>query len=106
MDAFIKRPWEGNVRELENTIMQVILFSSIEQINPGNLELGNSPIAVKQYMPSKVMGKSYKTAKEETLFKFNHTYIGGLLKANNGNITQAAKQCGLERQALQQIIRR
>jgi DNA-binding NtrC family response regulator len=33
-------------------------------------------------------------------------YISFLLQANSGNVTRAARQCGLERQALQQIMRR
>ena len=48
----------------------------------------------------------YKTAKELTLKDFNYNYINFLLQANSGNITRAARQCGLERQALQQIMRR
>jgi DNA-binding NtrC family response regulator len=48
----------------------------------------------------------YKDAKEQTLNLFNKNYINSLLSANNGNVTQAAKICGLERQALQQIMRR
>jgi DNA-binding NtrC family response regulator len=49
---------------------------------------------------------SYKDAKEETLKRFNFSYIGKLLSENEGNVTQAAKHCGLERQSLQQIMRR
>ena len=48
----------------------------------------------------------YKDAKEQTLNLFNKNYINSLLSANNGNVTQVAKICGLERQALQQIMRR
>jgi transcriptional regulator with GAF, ATPase, and Fis domain len=48
----------------------------------------------------------YKAAKELTLKDFNYHYISYLLKANHGNVTRAARQCGLERQALQQIMRR
>ena len=49
---------------------------------------------------------SYKKAKEKTLQRFNFDYIGSLLAASNGNVTQAARSCGMERQALQQIMRR
>jgi DNA-binding NtrC family response regulator len=40
------------------------------------------------------------------LRRFNHAYIGHLLHECQGNVTQAARLCGLERQALQQIMRR
>ncbi|MBW2338445.1 MAG: hypothetical protein JRF47_17145 [Deltaproteobacteria bacterium] len=48
----------------------------------------------------------YKTAKEQTLQSFNTGYINNILTASQGNVTRAAKLCGLERQALQQIMRR
>jgi len=48
----------------------------------------------------------YKKAKEHILKHFNTAYIGQLLTKTNGNVTQAAKACGLERQSLQQIMRR
>ena len=48
----------------------------------------------------------YKDAKEKILNEFNHNYINAALSLTNGNITQAAKMCGLERQALQQIMKR
>ncbi len=48
----------------------------------------------------------YKEAKENTLLRFNQDYVSRLLTENQGNVTQAARQCGLERQALQQIMRR
>jgi len=40
------------------------------------------------------------------LKQFNHSFIGQLLEEFNGNVSQAARRCGLERQALQQIMRR
>ena len=46
------------------------------------------------------------TASIDRLDFHNPAFIGNLLKAHRGNVTQAAKSCGLERQALQQIMRR
>jgi transcriptional regulator of acetoin/glycerol metabolism len=48
----------------------------------------------------------YREAKEKLLLNFNHDYLSRLLTHHQGNVTRAAKQCGLERQALQQIMRR
>jgi ActR/RegA family two-component response regulator len=41
-----------------------------------------------------------------TLSRFNHAYIGRLLAECDGNVTQAARAMGMERQALQQLMRR
>jgi DNA-binding NtrC family response regulator len=105
MQVFIHRPWEGNVRELENLIIQGILFSPTEEILPAHLGLGEDP--AQRLSPVAEFGQlTYKKAKEQALHHFNQAYIGRLLVDHQGNVTQAAKACGLERQALQQIMRR
>ena len=105
MEVFTNRTWEGNVRELENVIIQGILFSTTGEINPRDMDLSHTKKS--NHGPSgSFQNRPYKTAKEETLKQFNHNYIGHLLEAHNGNVTRAARQCGLERQALQQIMRR
>jgi len=53
-----------------------------------------------------VAGLGYKQAKQRYLEKFNRDYLGELLSSCKGNVSQAARMCGLERQALQQIMRR
>jgi len=105
MDLFLHKSWEGNVREMENVIMQGILFSSGEEIKPRDISLNENQQPTRRQEP--VDDKlPYKAAKEETLRHFNHSFIGRLLESHNGNISQAARHCGLERQALQQIMRR
>ena len=105
MDLFLNKTWEGNVRELENVIRQGILFSSTNEINPRDVHLDGRQ---NQTYPVEGAGNDlpYKAAKEQTLKLFNHSFIGRLLEAHGGNVSQAARQCGLERQALQQIMRR
>lgn len=105
MEVFINRTWEGNVRELENVIIQGILFSATEEINPRDMDLSHTKKSEYTNLSS-FQNIPYKAAKEETLKQFNHNFIGHLLEFHNGNVTQAARQCGLERQALQQIMRR
>ncbi len=57
-------------------------------------------------LPADLSRLSYKEAKERNLQHFNSDYIGRLLAECKGNVSQAARHCGLERQALQQIMRR
>ena len=105
LEIMINRTWEGNVRELENIIIQGILYASDEEIKPGDVGFTEERPPVAEGEPD-YQGLMYKEAKEQTLMHFNQTYIGKLLQDNQGNVTKAAQQCGLERQALQQIMRR
>ena len=101
----MSRTWEGNVREMENLIMQGILFSPGDEIRPRDVGLKKeTPAAC--IVDSTFQELPYKEAKEQTLQSFNTNYINNLLAESNGNVTRAAKICGLERQALQQIMRR
>ena len=105
LEIFMNRHWEGNVREMENLIMQGILFSQDDEIRPRDLGLSEDhrPAC---WVDSTVQDLPYKQAKEETLQRFNTTYINSLLARSRGNVTRAARLCGMERQALQQVMRR
>jgi DNA-binding NtrC family response regulator len=105
MECFLSRTWEGNVREMENLIMQGILFSGNEEIHPRDIGLHGKPPS-KTLLGPDFTNMPYKAAKEENLRRFNAAFIGNLLAESGGNVSQAAKKCGLERQALQQIMRR
>jgi DNA-binding NtrC family response regulator len=105
MQAFLTRPWVGNVREMENVIIQGILFSTGDEIPLRDIDF-NKVLPEKPKINQSYQKVPYKEAKKNTLQEFNFNYIGSLLAANNGNVTQAARSCGLERQALQQIMRR
>ncbi|MCJ7829922.1 MAG: sigma-54 dependent transcriptional regulator, partial [Desulfobacterales bacterium] len=106
MEILVNRKWEGNVRQLENVILRGILYSSGEAIHPRDVGLKPAPpfqfCAEETYSPD----LPYKEAKELALRRFNDCYIGTLLTQSKGNVSQAARRCGLERQALQQILRR
>jgi DNA-binding NtrC family response regulator len=106
MDRLMSHQWEGNVRELENVIMQGISFSRSDDIHVRDVSLGTS--APTEHGPNARAHAHlpYKEAKEKNLTAFNHQYISRLLRSTQGNVSQAARQCGLERQALQQIMRR
>ena len=109
MDLLMKQSWPGNVRELENILVQGILYSKGDRIDPADIPLKANPDEHKKFTGFDRAGIDalpYKEAKEKVLQEFNHDYIGARLSMSNGNITQAAKQCRMDRQALQQIIKR
>ncbi len=109
MELLKAHPWKGNVRELENVLVQGILYAREEVIQEAHIPL-DGVVNPKQdctcIRSRDIMDLPYKAAKEAVLTRFNHDYIGALLSLTGGNITQAAKKCGLDRQALQQIMKR
>ncbi len=108
MDLFLKHPWKGNVRELENVLVQGILYASDAVIRRSDIPVSkeDSDACPDTCLDGHIMDMPYKEAKETMLTRFNHDYVGVMLSRTGGNITRAAEHCGLDRQALQQIMKR
>jgi transcriptional regulator with PAS, ATPase and Fis domain len=106
MSLFLKHPWEGNVRQLENIILRGILFAPREQIRPEDVGFDQTSRDAAPAMDLNLAQLPYRDAKESALSRFHSEYLGKLLEATQGNVSQAAQLCGLERQGLQQIMRR
>lgn len=106
MEMLTMRSWEGNIRELENAVIQGILFSKTSEIDVRDIDLASEKNPPTTLPPFRFDDLPYKEAKERAMTRFNTDYIGNLLSQTEGNVTQSAKMCGLERQSLQQIIRR
>ena len=108
MDLLMKQPWPGNVRELENILVQGILYSKTDTLMLTDIPLKDVSWEIKTASTdrTRIARLPYREAKEKILHEFNHDYIGAKLAMSNGNIAQAARQCGMDRQALQQIMKR
>lgn len=107
-DLLMKHQWKGNVRELENVLVQGILYAKDDTIRRANIPIKETNDADNLFLElDQETGKlPYKEAKEKILTRFNHNYIGAMLTMTGGNITRAAKRCAMDRQALQQIMKR
>ncbi|WP_024335842.1 sigma-54-dependent transcriptional regulator [Desulfotignum balticum] len=108
MELLLKHPWQGNVRELENALVQGILYCRNEEIQETDIPISDAGMNLcpDNSLDAHLMEMPYKQAKETVLTRFNHEYVGARLSSANGNITQAARRCGLDRQALQQVMKR
>jgi DNA-binding NtrC family response regulator len=106
IDMFAELPWEGNIRELENTIIRGIIYSKSDTINPSDAGLVSESGYSTDLAADEYKGMSYKDAKEKNLYEFNRKIIGENLFATQGNVSQAAKNLGLDRQGLQKVMKR
>jgi DNA-binding NtrC family response regulator len=103
MEELSQLDWPGNVRELENTIRRAVILCRGSSITTADL---GSETEEKGLVPPVFKNLSYRQAKREILDSFNQQYLSNLLTTHQGNVTHAAKKCGLERQAFQQLLRR
>lgn len=103
MDALFHNSWHGNVRELENAMMRAVIMAKNRTITLSDL---SSDIQKKCLVTNGVNHLPYREAKEQVLTSFSLEYLTHILSNHEGNVTHAAKTCGLERQALQHLLRR
>lgn len=103
MESLLCHDWPGNVRELENRIQQAMILARSGSI--GKAQLWPETAPRESEWPS-VQHLPYKEAKLRIMSHFHKNYLSRLLEENKGNVTRAADACGLERQALQQLLRR
>jgi DNA-binding NtrC family response regulator len=108
LDMLLKYTWPGNVRELENVLVQGILYAKETQIRPQDIPINENDLETACPVPGKndFLDLTYKKAKEKVLRDFTHAFVGAKLSMTGGNITQAARQSGMDRQALQQVMKR
>lgn len=98
LQKLIVYDWPGNIRELENVIERAVVFSKQMVIESDDVVLPRSEAVAS--------AESFKSAKAKTIAEFEKNYIQGLLFANQGNITQAAKAAEKNRRAFWELIRK
>ena len=103
MGLMCKHAWPGNVRELMHVMERAVALTASTMILsedlPETLCRGNSSnIRIGRFdLP-------FKEAKETVVEEFEQAYIRNLLRAHGGNISQAAKQSGIDRRSLHRLL--
>jgi two-component system, NtrC family, response regulator GlrR len=96
--------WPGNVRELENLLQQAIILSSGPFLDVGDFQLlgRNERISRSQ----EAHPEPLKQAKKRTVSEFERSYLIELLHRHNGNVVRSAREAGLGRTALWNLLKK
>jgi len=87
--------WPGNARELRNVIERALALSEGSEVGAQALfGVAERPAA------------SFHEAKDQLIHAFERRYVEGLIESHKGNISQAAKEAGLSRNALYALMKR
>jgi len=106
MHYLLTRKWPGNVRELQNAIKRALIFSRGDTVQPEDFDCSLALIPESGEMSMDLCGQRYREAKEKLVEKFSIRYLNALLAESGGNVSRAAKQAGMERQSLQQLLKK
>ena len=104
----VRREWPGNVRELQNMMRRLAVFCTSESVDMTAVRLAEPAghVSGQGQGPGRACIGPYKNAKAQVVNRFTDAYLRELLAAAQGNVSEAARQSGLSRVALQKIMAR
>jgi DNA-binding NtrC family response regulator len=100
-------PWPGNVRQLRSTIEKVFVLARGEQVSEEDVRLCLGPVV----RGAAATGSPLESALDCSDFRearrlFEVEYFGRKLRENAGNVTRTASTIGMERQSLQEKMKK
>ncbi|HEY3352991.1 MAG TPA: sigma 54-interacting transcriptional regulator [Polyangia bacterium] len=98
---FVNHPWPGNVRELRNAVERAVVLQEL----PIPVAMGAAAAAAgtEEAIDLRVPFKDAKNALTE---RFERRYLGALLTATAGNVSEAARRAGIDRVYLLKLLKR
>jgi DNA-binding NtrC family response regulator len=110
-----EQSWPGNVRELQNAIEHAVVFCRNDRIAPGDLPFARAARAEGGAAPGTrelaalsedLSDLPYQEAKRRALAAFDQAYFSAALARAGGNVSEAARQSGLDRSNFRRAARR
>ena len=108
LERLVGYDWPGNVRELQNVIENLVVLSDPdEEIQPDRLSIlgGDSdfsrPISGRSSIDSNM---PFHDAKHEIIDRFEREYLSQLVARTEGNMSEAARQAGIDRTTLYRLM--
>lgn len=109
LQYLMQKKWKGNVRQLRNTINRATLLCRDQFITPNDFVTSIETIQPswdESAVDTLLFAEGYKAAKEKTMQRFTSAYLNHALKKSAGNVSTAARESGMDRQAFQRLMRR
>jgi two-component system response regulator HydG len=105
--------WPGNVRELENAVERAVVLCRGDAVMPADLP----PVVTGHTLPlvrevpggddeAQWLALSYAAAKDQALRRFEKGYVEAQMKANDNNISAAARRAGMDRSNFKRVLRK
>jgi transcriptional regulator with PAS, ATPase and Fis domain len=105
MEVLMTRDWPGNIRELENVIERGVILSRTDILQVPDLFPEDQPMSFPFRIQENIFLSPFKEAKENIINNFHIEYIRRVLAKHGGNVSLAAKECGLKRPYLHRLMR-
>jgi DNA-binding NtrC family response regulator len=114
-----EQKWPGNVRELEHAIEHAVVMAKGQTIMATDLpdpqqggggDDENVPVPADPEGLSNALGRltdmPYPRAKKQALAIFEQAYLEAVLRRTGGNVSEAARQAGLDRSNFRRVLKK
>lgn len=104
LELLQRYPWPGNIRELRNAVEHALAVSQESKIVAADL-----PAALRRpqgAVAASIQDNPASISREDYLSDAEKSYLEALLKQNDGNISSAARQADISRQALHKLLKK
>jgi two-component system response regulator GlrR len=103
---WLKRDWQGNVRELRSAVERAVLFD-----DPAVwAEISTTISLPETHEPSPSFkfddDASFRVAKERAVAEWEREYVRELVRRHDGNLSRAARAARMDRNHLRELLRR
>ena len=102
MALFAEYDWPGNVRELKNVLERGLALKS----EGGTLEPESLGLSGAEATPERAAVDTYHETKAQLIETWEKSYVRRVLDETGGNVSHAARKCGLGRAYLHRLIRK
>jgi DNA-binding NtrC family response regulator len=107
-----RRPWKGNVRELQNVMEHAIVLAEGRKVITdtdlpqfGGEGAGAFPLQG-GYIGGDVTAGTYHDTRDRVIARFEKQYLTWVLQETDGNISEAARVAGVHRATLYRLLER
>ncbi|MDI1483243.1 sigma-54 dependent transcriptional regulator [Polyangium sp. y55x31] len=110
-----EQPWPGNVRQLENAIEHAVVMARGDSILPTDLPFGRDEAHVEEdgaagetrgFWGDTLSELPFTQAKEKAALAFERAYVERLLKRTSNNVSEAARQAGMDRSNFRRLMKK
>jgi len=106
LSALVKYPWPGNVRELENTIERALAVTDGPRIELEALPSEVASVLRPRATHGTEMHLSYREVVDLARDRASREYLITLMRELGGNVTEAARRAGMERESMHRLLKR
>jgi DNA-binding NtrC family response regulator len=99
MQGWMQHRWPGNVRELRNLVEATLAMGEPPSLGDSPTQPGADPFQA-------LLPLGYKQARAKLLYEFEEHYLTSLLERCGNNVSKAAREAGMDRSHLIDLLQR